>query len=162
MRTLLGLLLALTLLLGAAGCGGDAADRAADPSPTEATGETGETGESTEPRLLTLVSRSDVGGEVSPRAVSLGDRAAIDEFGDEFEDARMAGAISQRLDAVDIPPGLVPAGAVVAIGCEAPEDVTIDVTEAGVEVTAPPVKSDVQCLVPVTTVAIVAADPSYL
>jgi PBP1b-binding outer membrane lipoprotein LpoB len=155
MRTLLGLLLALALLLTGCGSDDDPGDRASDPpasSPAEAS----------EPELLILVSQSAVGGEVDPVAVSLDGQAAIDEFGDRFEDGRMGAALTDALAEVRIPGGQVPAAAVVAVGCTPPTDVDIEVTDAGVEVTAPPVKGDVQCLVPVTTVAVIAADPGDL
>jgi hypothetical protein len=159
MRSLLGILLALTLLL--AGCGsdsGDAGDRASDPAGTgEST-----TSDGAEPELLTLVAQSDVGGEVDPRAVSLDGQAAVDEFAGRFEDGRMGEALADALAEVEVPDGRVPAGAVVAIGCLSPTVVDIEVTDAGVEVTADPVKGDVQCLVPVTTVAVIAADPDDL
>src|SRR5690606_18147261 len=125
MRTLLGLLLALALLV--AGCGSDdggadpAGDRASDPATTGATSPP----EASEPELLTLVAQSDVGGEVDPVAVSLDGQAAIDEFAGRFEDARMGEAITDALAEVRIPGGLVAAGAVVALGCETPKTVDI-------------------------------------
>lgn len=159
MRTLLGLLLALPLLL--TGCGADDDGAATDP-PTQAPSDATPVSESAEPELLTLVAQSDVGGEVDPVAVSLDGQEAVDAFTDQFEDGRMGEALTDALAEVRVPAGLVPAAAVVAIGCTSPTEVDLEVTGLGVEVSAAPEKGDVQCLVPVTTVAVVAADPDAL
>lgn len=137
------------------GCQSDDGGSALDPSEAVPTRQA-------EPRLLTLVSQSAVGGEVSPLAQPLDSQVAIEEFASGFRDGLMLGPLTSTLDVVDVPDGQVAAGAVVAIGCEPPTEVDIEVTDAGVEVTAEPVKSDRQCLAPVTTVALIAADPDQL
>lgn len=151
MRPLPGLLIATVLLVG---CGSDErVTGTGDPAPTPAA-----------PELLTLVSQSDVGGEVDPRAVPLEGDAALEEFTDRFADDRMRVALAAALEEVDVPDGQVPAAAVVAVGCEtpAPADVAVEASGGGVQVTATPSKGGVQCLVPVTTVAVVAASPADL
>ena len=151
MRSLLGLLLVLTLAL--TGCGADGG-RARDAStPTDAPAP---------PDLLTLVAQPDVGGEVDPRARSLERPDDVAAFTASFTDGRMGVALDDALATVDVPAGQVAAGAVVAVGCETPTDVDVEVTAQGVLVSAPPAKGTVQCLVPVTTVAVVSADPAAL
>ena len=153
-RDLSGLLLVLALLL--TGCGDDAGeDVAEDPAPTKST-------QPVEPALLTLWSRSDAGGAVDPLVQPLDSEAAVAEFAAQFPDGAVATALQDEVAALDVPEGQVAAGAVVAIGCDPPTDATVEVTDRGVEVTSPPVKSDKQCLVAVTTIAIVAADPDQV
>lgn len=153
MRLLLGTLLALTLLL--TGCGADGADeRADDPDPTEPTS-SATPGDPSEPEVLALVSESNVGGEVSPVAVRLDTATLIADFAAQFENERMGAAISEALADAQLAEGQTVVGAVVAIGCEPPTEVTVESGDEGVEITAAPVKTDKQCLVPVTTVALV-------
>lgn len=156
MRTLSGLVLALTLLL--AGCGSETPvdERADDPTPTAASSSTEGEGAYT---VLALVSESDVGGEVDPEAVPLDTPQAVADFAARFEDQRMEESISAAIAGASVPEGQVVLGAVVAIGCEPPTEVQVEVRPDGVEITAAPVKTGRQCLVPVTTVALVAADP---
>ena len=155
MRHLLGTLLVLTLSLTGCGPGEGQAEDAG--TPTEAPGP---------PGLLTLVSQPDVGGEVDPRARSLADPDDVAAFTEPFTDDRMGLALDRALDRAlaraDVPEGQVAAAAVVAVGCETPTDVDLEVTAQGVLVSAPPAKGSVQCLVPVTTVAVVSADPATL
>lgn len=164
MRLFPGLLLALVLLL--AGCGSESPDEQADdPTPTETptvtetpTDTPTDTPSSTlaENDLVALVSESDVGGEVSPEAVPLDNPTAIADFSAQFDNERMGASISTALAATPVPDGLTVVGAVVAIGCEPPTEVEIETGPEGVRISAAPVKSDQQCLVPVTTVALVA------
>lgn len=155
MRPFLGFLLALTLML--AGCGDDAGDEQADdPDPSATSSSAMPDGDPGEPEVLALVSESDVGGEVSPAAVSLDSATLIADFAAQFEDERMGAAISEALADTQVDEGREVVGAVVAIGCEPPTDVTVESGDEGVEITAAPVKTDQQCLVPVTTVALVS------
>lgn len=155
MRTLSGLLLALTLLL--AGCGSEtpADERAGDPTPGASTSASPGDADHT---VLALVSESNVGGEVDPRAVPLDSPQGIADFAARFEDQRMEESISRAIAGASVPEGQVVFGAVVAVGCEPPTEVAVEVGPDGVEITAAPVKSTQQCLVPVTTVALVAVD----
>ncbi len=155
MRPILGMLLALTVLL--TGCGSDGADEKADDPATEETSSSPTAGDDpSENDVLALVSESDVGGEVSPEAVSLATATFIADFAAQFEDERMGASISAALADHPVADDQTVVGAVVAIGCEPPTDVAVERGYDGVEITADPVKSDQQCLVPVTTVALVA------
>ena len=160
MRLFAGLLLVLGLLL--AGCGsGSPDDLGYGPAPEETASSSSEPTETpsatvAENDLLALVSESDVGGEVSPEAVPLDSPTAIADFSAQFDDERMGASISTALAATPVPDGLTVVGAVVAIGCEPPTEVEIETGPEGVRISAAPVKSDQQCLVPVTTVALVA------
>ena len=160
MRLFPGLFLALVLLL--AGCGSESPDeRADDPSPDDTTSSTSDPSETPADQLaendvVALVSESDVGGEVAPEAVPLDTPTAIADFSAQFENERMGASISAALAATEVPDDLTVVGAVVAIGCEPPTEVEIETGPEGVLISAAPVKSDQQCLVPVTTVALVA------
>jgi hypothetical protein len=161
MRRLLGPLLALALLL--AGCGDDTPERAGDgassspasPSPT-ATG-TPEEGP-VDFTLVALVSESNVGGEVDPAATLLDSDRAVADFAARFDDPRMLERLQAEVAEADVPDGQALVGAVVAIACDAPAEVYVEWTGSGLQVTGSRVKTDKQCLVPVTTVALVAVD----
>ena len=153
MRLFPALILTLVLLL--AGCGSESPDEQADdPAPEETTSRSVDP--LVENDVVALVSESDVGGEVSPEAAPLDTPTAIADFSAQFENGRMGASISAALAATPVPDGLTVVGAVVAIGCEAPTEVEIETGPEGVRISAAPVKSDQQCLVPVTTVALVA------
>jgi len=144
MRHLLGILCALTLVL--AGCGatdGGGSDDGSDDGGT------------LEPEQVVFVSESAVGGNVRSTATTIAGDQSIQEFAGQFEDQRMADRIADEAARIDVPDGDELAAAVVAVACDAPTDVSVERTPAGLQVTSPPVKTDKQCLVPVTTVALV-------
>ena len=149
MRPFSGVVLALVLLLG--GCATESADERAVEPPPGGTPTDAPAGDD----VIALVSEPDVGGEVSPEAAPLDSPSAVADFTSQFEHARMDTAMAAALAGTTVPDGRTVMGAVVAIGCEPPTDVEIETGPEGVLVTAPPVKSDQQCLVPVTTVALV-------
>ncbi len=144
MRHLLGLLCALTLVL--AGCGGEDGG-GSDDGPAD--------GGTVEPGEVVFVSESAVGGNVLSTATTIDGDQSIQEFAGQFEDPRMADRIAAEAARIDVPDGDELAAAVVAVACDAPTDVSVERTTAGLQVTSPPVKTDKQCLVPVTTVALV-------
>ena len=149
MRSLLGIVLGLALT----GCG--AGEREAQDPRTPAD-------PPAQPGLLTLVSQPDVGGQVDPLATSLERPDDVAAFTEAFTDDRMRVALERALARADVPDGQVAGGAVVAVGCQAPTEVEVETTAEGVTVTAAPVKGSVQCLVPLTTVAVISADPAAL
>jgi hypothetical protein len=164
MRHLLGALLALTLLL--AGCGGDdtsgddtSGDRANDPAsgsaPTESSPPADGSVDFTE---IAMVSESAVGGQVSAEATVLDSDAAVDEFAAQFDDTRMGERLKAEIAKADVPDGQTVVGAVVSMACDAPEQVFVEQTGRGLAITGSKVPTDKQCLVPVTTVALVAVD----
>ena len=102
-----------------------------------------------------FVSESAVGGNVLSTATILDGDQSIQEFAGQFEDPRMADRIAAEAARTRRTGRRELAAAVVAVACDAPTDVTVERTPAGLQVTSPPVKTDKQCLVPVTTVALV-------
>jgi len=167
MRPILGALLALTLLL--TGCGDDAGsgDEADDPAPTQTSSSPAE-GDPTDSgpadgqidfTEIAMVSESNVGGEVSEMATVLDSDAAVAEFAAQFDDERMGERLSAEVAKAHVPDGQTLVGAVVSIACDPPAEIFVDEGLAGgVTVAAGKVPNDKQCLVPVTTVALVAVD----
>lgn len=151
MRTLLGLLIALALL---AGCGEEVSRDAADNARTTSVATVEPT--TADPTTVDLVSASDVGGEVEATATPVPDATALEEYAGRFEDARMGEALADAGARAELPAGTTLMAAVVAIGCTPPTAVSIEVDGDDVLVTAAQVKDGAQCLVPVTTVALVA------
>ena len=147
MRHLLGILCALTLVL--AGCGGE--DGGSDGGSDDRSDDRG----TIEPEQVVFISESAVGGNVLSTATTIDGDQSIQEFAGQFEDPRMADRIADEAARIDVPDGDELAAAVVAVACDAPTDVSVERTPAGLQVTSPPVKTDKQCLVPVTTVALV-------
>lgn len=179
-RTILALLLGVVL----AGCGQDEPDTASDPqsttipsetasetaseTPSETPSETASTDDSGAGGVqslpatgnagvteVTLVSATDAGGTASTLASVLDTEQARDDFAAQFErdfdPAAVAGFEAQESA------GSIPYGAIVAVGCDAPESVRIDAGEAGLEVTPRLPKETVQCFAPMTFVVLFSA-----
>ena len=153
--------LALGLLVGcgsqedtARPAGNDTSSQSEEPSrtPTPSPEETGPL----DFTQIALISVSNAEGTVSDEATVLDSQQAVDEFASQFSGSQMATALNRAYQKADLPAGEVMAGAVVGVACEAPTDVEVAHTKDGVEITADPVKSKVQCIVPVTTVALVS------
>jgi hypothetical protein len=167
MRHHLGSLLAPVLLvtgLALAGCGDDSGDVADDPAPTpsdapsESPGNTS-SGGSADFTQIALVSETAGGGSTSEEAVVLDSPAAVDDFVATFDNARMGDSIEHAIAEADVPDGQTLVGAVVAIGCDVPEEVFVRDTADGVQIVAGKVPSPHQeCFAAVTTVALVAVD----
>ncbi|MGH3308671.1 MAG: hypothetical protein ACRDOX_13385 [Nocardioides sp.] len=167
MRTALRLTIAL-VVVGLAvvllvGCG--TSEPTAGPAEEETSSDTTEPTPSPSETLpngpidfteIALISESNVEGTVSPRAVVLDNQAAVEEFAGRFSGSRMGEALAREYDDADVPDDEVLVGAVVGVSCEAPSDLQVEKTSRGVAVTAPAKVSKVQCLVPVTTVALVS------
>lgn len=159
---LLGLVLAVT-----AACGQEGPDgRAGEPngpgstessSPTQSSG-SGTTGPVTVAEV-TILSQSDAGGSVDTRPVVLADEHGVDRSAL----GRFAAPLGRGLDdrvreavrATDVPAGGRLLGAVVAIGCEVATGVEVTREDGDLVVQGEVPKSNVQCLVPVTSVALV-------
>ena len=157
---LLAGLLAGLLVLSLAACSGGAGDSAGDearesatPSPT--TSPTAPQGP-VEHRLLRVISTTLGGGVVDARAVDLTEPGGVDELVAGLESglpAQVRRAVRQA--AVDADARLY--GAVVWVGCEIPEDVEVVRRGAHLEVGAVVPKRRVECLAPVTSVALFTA-----
>jgi hypothetical protein len=151
MRRTLGVLALLGALV-LAGCGEDTPGEADD-----------------EPRgpidfeLVEMVTESAVGGMVSPGAAPLADVSAVHQFTGQFENDRMETRLVQLIDGLEVPDDKAAYAAVVAIGCEVPPDVVVTSTDTGIliEGTKPTTKP-VECLVPMTSVAVVLVDESVV
>lgn len=156
-------LLALGLL---AGCG--SADDTAAPTDDRTTEQTPEPSPSHTPpetgpvdfTQVALISVSNAEGTMDPQAVVLDSQAAVDEFAGQFSGSQMRTALTKAYKKSDVPDGEVLVAAVVAVSCQPPSELHVKQTKSGVEITADPVKNKVQCLVPVTTVALVSVPES--
>jgi hypothetical protein len=107
---------------------------------------------------IAMVSESNVDGTVSPRAVVLDSEASVQEFAGQFTGDQMGQALAREYASADVPEGELLVASVVDISCQAPTEVRVKKTDGGVRVTAAAQASKVQiqCLVPVTTVALVS------
>ncbi len=151
--------LATALLVG---CGTD--EPTAGPAEQETSSETSKpTPSETVPpgpveyTAIALVSASNAEGSVSPQAVVLDSQKAIEDFTRQFSGDQMGQALARQYERADLPKGEVMLGAVVDVSCEPPSDVQVKKTKNGIQITATTkVSKNVQCLVPVTTVALVS------
>lgn len=157
MGRLLTALLLATLLL--AGCGEDASDPAAaasssTPSPSEPEMSAGDPVQ--EPTVVALVSGTNAGGRVSATPVPVGDPQDLATFIRPLDGPLLRDVASAARDA-EVPDGQTLLAAVVAIGCEPPGSVTVEVRDGGPRIVVPQQKSDKRCFASVTTVALVTA-----
>lgn len=162
----------VALLLGA--CGGGAADDPSDaggtpspvppsrsaptPTPTpEPTPEPTPSPDRTpEQRVLDVVALSAAGGTTDPTLTPVAVPADATAYAAQFEPSAR-GPLRAAIDDAQAPPGLELRAAVVAVGCDEPADVLLDDGGSlGWTAQAVPSKTTVQCLVPVTFVALAA------
>ncbi len=95
---------------------------------------------------------------MSPKAAVLDSEAAVADFASQFEDERMGEQLQAEVAGADVPDGETLLGAVVSIACAAPEEIFVESTDRGVSITGGKVDTTMQCLVPVTSVALVSVD----
>jgi hypothetical protein len=100
-----------------------------------------------------VVSASHADGEVSQYAIVLRGRRQVRGFVAPLA-PHLQGEVRRAVRTADVPDGRLLFGAVVAIGCDTPTGITVDHTWDGYQVTAQVPKSGIQCLVPVTSVAL--------
>lgn len=103
---------------------------------------------------VAVVTASNAGGEVRPYATALAGPAALRDFVSPLApSARIS--VREAVQAAEVPADRLLLGAVVAIGCEPPSSLQVDRTAQGYRVVAQVPKPGVQCLVPMTSVALV-------
>lgn len=176
MRQTLRVLGAAIVLVGAlSACGTESGDSTAtDPGPdTSSAPPSGSTSDSpspssTEPsredavRLrigeasttsAQIVSATNGGGELTPRAAALPTPAAVDDFVGQLDPA-LGEQVRAAAGRVSVPEGTDLFASVVAIGCDEPTAVTVTRTFEGLETSASMPKKGVQCFAPVTYVAL--------
>jgi hypothetical protein len=161
-----------TLLLATvAGCGSEGGD-GDDPGAATDTSSTGTTtpesptadsstgsggqfviGETVGPEQAVIVSASNVDGDTSTLASALVNDKALDTFVATME-TRLAEDVRAAVRATQVPADSTLFGAVVSVGCDQPTAISWAKTFDGIEVTPTLPKSGVQCLVPVTSVAL--------
>lgn len=151
-----------TLLLATvAGCGSEGSDNddpgaATDTASSEtSTGSGGQLviGETVEPGQAVIVSASNVDGDTSKLASALVNDKALDTFVATM-DARLAEDVRAAARATQVPADSTLFAAVVSVGCHKPTGISWSTTFDGIEVTPTLPKAEVQCLVPVTSVAL--------
>jgi hypothetical protein len=170
MRRTLGPLLLTALLTTAltAGCGSDdsTVSDQGSPSPSPGSSGSGSIGSgglagngAVEFDQVALVSQSGAGGRVGERATVLDDSAAVTAFTRQFRTDAVANRIESEIRKADVPDDQTVLGAVVSVGCDVPPGVAVQRVSGGIVITPMKVKSPLQeCLVAVTTVALVAVD----
>ena len=103
------------------------------------------------------MSQTAAGGVVDPNAVPVDDDAALQEFSSQFKVVGLEEKIAAAVAGATVPEGYTVMGAVVAIGCDVPSDVSVEQGPDGWVVTPHKVPSPLQeCFAPVTSVAVVA------
>jgi hypothetical protein len=165
-RSLGSVLPALLLVVVLGACGDDDSGGAAqDPAPTSS-GDTGgaSTGSSdgaAEFELVDTITVTAAGGHLSETAVPLTDDAAVQAFTSQFTAGDLGAQVEDAVAQTDVPEDEVLYGAVVAIGCDSPDEVTVTQSDAGVVITPVKVASPLpECLAPMTTVALVLGPAS--
>ncbi len=159
-RTLGPLLLTALLTTSLAGCGSDDSGTVSDQSgTTTGTTPSGSGTDAAGSDQIALIGQSGAGGRVDERATVLDDSAAITAFSRQFRTDAVAHRIESEIRQADVPADQTVMGAVVSIGCDVPPGVDVEVADGRVTITPMKVESPMQeCLVAVTTVALVAVD----
>lgn len=167
LRRLAGAVTAVVVLVGAAGCGHENDD---DPAAAESATATSQTStESTTVstvgviwRTLAVVSESGVGGRTSQPetlATAAQQNAFLSQFGPASSDDPATGFVQRLQSAIDraeVGEDDVIVGAIVDVSCEPVDEVGIHSAAGALEIT--PIRSSkpsAQCLVPITSVALV-------
>lgn len=157
----------MLVLAVAAGCGGGAGtDQGETASATESPSESPSTspaagtgavqiavGDTLEPDQALIVSASNVDEPTTPMATEFSEGKALDSFVADL-DPQLAGDVRAAVESARVPDGSTLYGSVVAVGCDQPDAISVKTTPEGIEATAVLPKTTVQCLVPVTSVAL--------
>lgn len=131
-----------------------------DPTPTDPT----QSPESTEPTTndsawtqLRIINITSAGGAVRPRLSPLQTPAQIDSFTRQLASPAAGQRVRKVIDRVQVPSGQRLMGAVVALGCEPPTEVTVQTDVAGrPRISAEVAPVNVQCFAAITSVALVS------
>ena len=164
MQRFLGSVLSALLLVGVlAGCGDDETGAVSDdPAPTASESPTkGSTGDPVDFELVEMITETAAGGTVAEAAVPLSDDVAVQEFAAQFETEAMTTRLQEAVDKTDVPDDMMLYGAIVAVGCDSPDDVHVTSTDQGLVINAQKVASPMpECFAPMTTVALVLVPSS--
>jgi hypothetical protein len=126
-------------------------------SPTRGPGTSGHGTplEDWDPVAVFTVTNAD--GKVSPGAVGIEGLADVQAFSAQFTNPAVERRLTRLVTQGDLMPGRSLVAAVVAIGCSSPREVTVSTLDGRLLVAAvPPPNSPPECLVAMTTVALVA------
>jgi hypothetical protein len=165
MRRLLGSVLpALLLVIGLGGCGDDSGSVADDPEGTSPSAQgDGKTAGTVDFDLVDTVTVTAAGGTLSTAAVPLGEDAQLEEFLTQFTSDDMVSQLEAAVAKTEVPQDQELYGAVVSIGCDAPDQVTVTDTGQDLVITAKAVPSPLpECFAPMTTVALVLVPDSVV
>ena len=175
MRRLLGTVLPALVLAGAlTACGDDSGSGADDPSPTASPSSSpssslsssptkGTTGDAVGFELVDLITETAAGGQVEAgaAAVPLSDDTAVQEFTAQFTSDALPTRVQEAADGATVPDDMLLYGAVVAIGCDTPGQVSVTSSDQGLVITEHKVPSpQLECFAPMTTVALVRVPAS--
>jgi hypothetical protein len=170
MRRLLGSVLPTLLLVAALGAcgdeeGGTASDDAtptADGSPSALDSPSGGgVDDAVDFELVKMLTETAAGGAVSEVAVPLGDDTAVQAFTAQFKADALPSKVQTAVAETDVPDGMLLYGAVIAIGCDVPPDVSVVPGDSGLVITGTKVPSPhMECLAAMTTVALVLVPAS--
>lgn len=112
---------------------------------------------------VALVSGTAAGGTVAQLAVVLADRAAVNDFSEQFKQESIRTELTREVEGADVPDGQLLVASVISIGCDVPPGVSVTRTDAGLSITPLKVKNPLQeCFAAVTTVALVLVDAAAL
>lgn len=145
---------ALACLLGLSlvACGGDTAtDSPAGSSPAGST----PAGGPVDFALVAILTATSAGGTVDPTPTVLATPGDVRRFVAQFGRAGLGRQVRAAVARTVVPDGEVLLGAVVAIGCQAPKEVTVSRVGETLSVLPVPLKpSPVECFAPMTSVAL--------
>ncbi|QIG41562.1 hypothetical protein G5V58_01155 [Nocardioides anomalus] len=168
--TVLPTVLLAVLLTGLTACGDDSgtvADdppRSATPTPSSSDSPGGDDrpgpGDPVEFELVTTLTETAARGDVSTEAVPLPDDPAVQQFVAAFTEPLQA-SVEQAVAGAAVPDDMQLYGAVVNVGCDAPDQVQVVENAGALQVIAEKVPDPKrECFAPMTTVALVLVPAS--
>lgn len=151
-----GVLIAVAVLglVALTGCG----DRASEPARTSSSESSAPVRTSpTEFTQVAIVTQTAGGGQVAERATYLDDEDAVMDYVLAFPSEPLQRKLLAAIDPVVVPDGQRLAAAVVGLGCVVPRHLSVSGHGAELSITGRPLDGgpSIQCLAPITTVAVV-------